>query len=62
MVEKFIQWFFSEVDMYGAAMTSGIVGDYIANKILGTPIKIIDLYVYSDSELYKALCLYNISL
>lgn len=50
MVEKFIKWFFSEIDMYGPGMHAGIFGDYIVDKILGTPIHSVDLFVYSDSN------------
>ena len=49
MVEKFIRWFFSELDMYGVDINGGIVGDYIMNKILGSPAKTVDLYVYSET-------------
>lgn len=50
MVEKFIRWFFSEVEMYGPGIQSGLFGDYVIDKILGNPISNIDFYVYSDSN------------
>lgn len=50
MTEKFIKWFFSEVDMYGPDMRCGIFGDYIVDKILGKPFSSIDLFVYSRSD------------
>ncbi len=50
MVDKFIKWFFSEIDMYGPGMHAGIFGNYIVDKILGTPIQSVDLFVYSNSD------------
>jgi hypothetical protein len=50
MVEKFIKWFFSEVEMYGPGIQSGIFGNYIVDKIMCNPIQSIDFYVFSDSN------------
>jgi hypothetical protein len=55
-IDKFINWFFTEIDMYDENLISGIFGDYIINKIIGEPIKSVELYVYSlDDNLWKHL-------
>jgi len=52
MAEKFIKWFFSEVDMYGSEIKAGIFGNYITDKILGNNISNVDLFIYSDTLLW----------
>lgn len=53
MVEKFLRWFFTEVDMYGPGIHAGIFGDYIIDKILNNQLSSIFLYVYSDSPQWE---------
>lgn len=50
MTEKFLKWFFSEVDMYGSDIKAGIFGNYVIDTILGTPYNHIDLFIYSDNS------------
>ena len=55
MVEKFIRWFFSEVNMYGSDIKAGIFGNYIIDKILGNNISNVDLFIYSDTDTWDVL-------
>lgn len=50
MVDKFVNWFFSEIDMYGPDIKAGIIGDYVPNKILGLKSENIYLFVSSNNE------------
>ena len=51
MVDTFVKWFFSEVDMYGPQIHAGIFGNYIIDKILGNPITNIDLFIDSATDI-----------